>query len=99
MAGVERWGHEVTAGVAAQGAKRWWWEMSPWQGRRVWVPSKLWGSTFLIPLSGMRAQLSRGSQDESVGPAHRAGGGGQSLPEKWQWAVEGPSLFKPCAKG
>lgn len=41
MAGVESWGCEVPAGSAAQGAQRWWWEMSPWQGRTVWVPGKL----------------------------------------------------------
>lgn len=97
---AERWGREVPTGSAVQGAKRWWWEMSPWQGRRVWVPGKLWGSKVLTPLSGMRAPLSGGSLDKSVGPAHGAGGRGQCLPEKWQRAVEGPSLFnQPKAKG
>lgn len=97
MAKVERWGGEVPAGSAAQGAKRRWWEMSPWQGRWMWVPGKLWGSEVLTPLSGMRAPLSEGGQDKSVGPARGAEGREQG--QKWQGAVEGPSLFNQRAEG
>lgn len=63
----------------------------------MWVPGKLWGSEVLTPLSGTRAPLSEGSQDKSVGPARGAEGREQG--QKWQGAVEGPSLFNQRAEG